>query len=130
MLTAHCRRAAGLSFLQINGPTYYFPNCPLAQLAVWGSSSPGRNTVALIPSRRLLQPYAAAFVPNCACVVMHLHTLRHWNLVSLNRQNLKGGKTAEEQINSDLFQLFDQGEGHRCATAQFALVASLSSCYS
>lgn len=73
MLTAHCRRAAGLSFLQINGAAYYFPNCPLAQLAVWGTSSPGLNTVASISSRGPAQA-CVALLPNCVCVVRHLHT--------------------------------------------------------
>lgn len=128
MLTAHCRRAAGLSFLQINGPTYYFPNCPLAQLAVWGTSSPGMNTVASISSRGPVQAYAA-LVPNCVCVVRHLHTRSSWNVGSLNGKNLKEGKK-KDQINSDLFWMFDPGEGHCCTAPRFALVALLSGCCS
>lgn len=97
MLTAHCRRAAGLSFLQINGPTYYFPNCPLAQLAVWGTSSPGMNTVASISSRGPVQAYAA-LVPNCVCVVRHLHTRSSWNVGSLNGKNLKERKEKRTRL--------------------------------
>lgn len=62
MLTVHCRRAAGLSFLQINEPAYYFPNCLLAQLTLWGTSSPGMSTVAMISSSSLVQ----------ACVMLFL----------------------------------------------------------
>lgn len=45
MLTAHCSKAADLSFLQINELAYYFPKCLLAQLTLWGTSNLGMNTV-------------------------------------------------------------------------------------
>lgn len=55
MLTMLCRRAAGLSFLQINELTYYFTNCLLAQLTLWGTGSPGMNTVTIILPSSLVQ---------------------------------------------------------------------------
>lgn len=62
MLTAHCRRAAGLSFLQINELAYYFPNCRLAQLTLWGTSNPGMNTVKMGLSSSLVQAYVMLFL--------------------------------------------------------------------
>lgn len=91
MLTAHCRRAAGLLFLQINGSTYYFPNCPLAQFAVWGTSSPGMNTVASISSHSPVQACAMR-VSNCVCVVRHLRTAKHLKCSIVKWQNLKDRK--------------------------------------
>lgn len=129
MLTAHCRRAAGLSSLQINGPTYYFPNCPLAQLAVWGTSSSGMNTVAPISSRGPVQAYAM-LVPNCVCEMRHLHIHSGWNVGSLSGKNLKEREEKTEQINSGWFRLFDPGEGHCCTAPQLALAVLLSGCYS
>lgn len=52
MLTVHGRRAAGLSFLQINELAYY---CPLAQLTLCGTSSPGMSIVKMILPRSLVQ---------------------------------------------------------------------------
>lgn len=81
MLTAHCRRAAGLSFLQINEPTYYFPNCPLAQLTLWGTSGPGMNTVATISSSSLVQAYVVLVPAACFLIVFvcYLDINPSWN---------------------------------------------------
>lgn len=58
MLTVHCKGAAGLSFLQINELAYYFPNCLLAQLTLWGTKQSGMNTVTMIRPSSLVQAYA------------------------------------------------------------------------
>lgn len=72
MLTVHCRRAAGLCFLQINELAYYFPNCLLAQLTLWGTSSPGMNTVKTILSSSLFQAYVLPFSAACFLILSHM----------------------------------------------------------
>lgn len=78
MFTVHCRRAAGLSFLQINELAYYFPNCLLAQLTLWGTSSPGKmNTVKMILSNSLVQAYVTLFLQQgfSICFVWYLDSI-------------------------------------------------------
>lgn len=121
MLTAHCRRAAGLSFLQINEPTYYFPNCPLAQLTLWGTSGPGMNTVATISSNSLVQAYVVLVPAACFLIVFvcYLDINPSWNV---GRLTAEPGKKRDE-INTHLFRMFVLGDGYCSRTRQFAFKA-------
>lgn len=89
MLTVHCRRAAGLSFLQINELAYYFPNCLLAQLTLWGTSSPEMNTVKMIFPSCLVQAYVILFLQHVFlfCFAWYLDSTPTRNVVHL--PNLK-----------------------------------------
>lgn len=69
MLTVPCRRAAGLSFLQINELAYYLPNCLLAQLTLWGTGGDEHSEEdfswlsrsAVLYDVTLLLPHASLF---------------------------------------------------------------------
>lgn len=96
----YCRRAAGLSFLQINELAYYFSNCLLAQLTLWGTSSPGMNRVKMIWPSSLVQAYLMLFL-------LHVSTFCLY-VVPLHNPNLKYS-LFWQQYNTEIFLELVQG---------------------
>lgn len=98
MLTLHCCRAAGFSFLQINEQAYFFPNCPLAHLTLWETSSPRINTVVSFAMQSGLVLCDAVFYN---AFLLYFFVVFAVNDISLNRAAI--GKKRIHQFHTRLF---------------------------